>query len=82
MTNEKLLRMELVRGGVSTTEAASWLGISLQAFLSKMQNVREFKASEIYTLRKKLELTPTMQDEIFFAPDVECNSTNKRQANA
>ena len=82
MTNEKLLRMELVRGGVSTTEAASWLGISLQAFLSKMQNVREFKASEIYTLRKKLDLTPTMQDEIFFAPDVECGSTNKRQANA
>ena len=71
MTNEKLLRAELVKVGAGTAKAASWLGISQQAFLWKMQNAREFKASEIYTLRKKLKLTLAMQDKIFFASNVE-----------
>ncbi len=75
MTNEKLLRSELVKVGANTAEAARWLGITQQAFLSKIQNVREFKASEIYTLRKKLNLSMTKQDQIFFAKDVECKST-------
>lgn len=75
MTDEKLLRAELIKAGVSTKEAAQWLGISLQTFLSKIQNVREFKASEIYMLRKRLKLTPSMQEKIFFAPRVDGKST-------
>ena len=80
MTNEKLLRMELVRAGAGTKDAANWLGISRQAFLWKLTSVREFKASEIYTLRQKLNLTSEMQDKIFFAPDVECKSTQTSKA--
>ncbi len=71
MTDEKLLRSELAKVGASTAEAARWLGISQQAFLGKIQNVREFKASEIYTLRKKLKLTMAQQEKIFFATNVE-----------
>ncbi len=82
MTNEKLLRAELAKIGISTAEAARWLGISQQAFLWKIQNVREFKASEIYTLRRKLKLSLAMQDKIFFASDVEGKSTRASNVKA
>ena len=75
MTNERLLRAELAKVGASTAQAAKWLGISQQAFLQKIQNVREFKASEIYTLRQKLKLTLAAQDRIFFTANVESQST-------
>ena len=80
MTNEKLLRAELAKLGIGTAEAARWLGISQQSFILKIQNAYEFKASEIYTLRKKLKLSLAMQDKIFFASDVEGKSTRASKA--
>ena len=80
MTDERLLRAELAKAGVSTTEAAEWLGISLQSFLWKVRNIREFKASEIYTLREKLDLSPAEQERIFFALNVGGESTSASAA--
>lgn len=80
MTDEKLLRAELAKVGAGTREAAGWLGISKQSFLSKIQNVREFKASEIYVLREKLNLSPAEQERIFFAQNVGGESTSASAA--
>jgi hypothetical protein len=52
------------------------LGITTYSLAQKIHNIREFKASEIYTLSRVLGITsPDIIDDIFFAHDVERKST-------
>jgi hypothetical protein len=66
MTNTKLLRERIERSGYKYTMLAEKLDLTYQGFLNKIENNREFKASEIEALRILLGLTDEERDEIFF----------------
>lgn len=65
MTNTAELRAAFARQGVSKKAAAEYLGISRAALHMKINNQREFKASEIDKLCDLLKIVDRM--EIFFA---------------
>lgn len=76
MTDTLRLRSLLVANAVTTRQAAAYLGISLQAFLNKLNNETEFKSSEIKSLCELLHITDLAEKEaIFFKQKDECNST-------
>ena len=64
MTDTKLLRELITNAGLKYKYVAS--GITPQALQQKIENDREFKASEIDGLAKLLDLTPADKDRIFF----------------
>lgn len=76
MTNTLKLRALLVEKGLTNEEIAKMLGISKQSFSMKINNVREFRISEICKLSNLLKITnPNDLISIFFAKRVELNST-------
>lgn len=75
MTNTQMLRERIDASGLKLRYIASYLGITYQGFLKKMNNATEFKASEIRGLHDLLHLSRDDRDAIFFAPDVEEKST-------
>ena len=68
MTNTLQLETEIRRAKLSKKEVAQQLGISVQAFLMKLNNQTEFKASEIEKLCEILNLP---DKSIFFANERE-----------
>lgn len=50
MTDSNLLRAKIIEKGFTQTEIATKLGISAQSLNYKINNKREFKASEIEKL--------------------------------
>lgn len=64
MTNTAELRAAFARCNVSKAEAARVLGISRQNLYMKINNQREFRASEISKLSELLNITDIMT--IFF----------------
>lgn len=70
MTDTKLLRELITNAGLKYKYVASTLGITPQALQQKIENDREFKASEIDGLAKLLDLTPADKDRIFSARTV------------
>ncbi len=76
MTNTLKLRALLVENNLTNEHIAKQLGISKQSFSMKINNKREFKASEINKLLKLLNLSNFFDImTIFFANRVELNST-------
>lgn len=71
MTNTLELDIALKRAGITRLEAAKQLGISLTAFFNKLHNKTEFKASEIASLKKILNLSEEERDKIFFTCEVD-----------
>lgn len=67
MTDTKLLRERIEKLGYKYAMLAEKLDLTYQGFLNKIENNREFKASEIEALRILLGLTDEERDEIFFA---------------
>lgn len=59
------LRAEMARKGISMNEAQKALKISQTALRRKMKSETEFKASEIKTLMKLLELDLFLVERIF-----------------
>ena len=59
------LRAEMARKGISMNEAQKALKISQTALRRKMKGETEFKASEIKTLMKLLELDLFLVERIF-----------------
>jgi hypothetical protein len=71
MTNTKLLNQKIAESGLKKQHIASRIGITTQALTYKIENVRDFKASEITTLSKLLGVsTPEEREALFFAQDV------------
>lgn len=66
MTNTALLQEKLSESGYKLRFIAKQIGISYQAFLNKINNKSEFKASEIKSLQDLLNFTDEIRDEIFF----------------
>ena len=66
MTDTKKLRDKLEMSGYKLRFVASKMGISYQAFLKKINNETEFKASEIHILSILLSLSEEEKQSIFF----------------
>lgn len=76
MVNSSKLRGIIIGNNFTNEETAKKLGISNQSFSMKLNNKREFKASEISALMKLFNITnPNEIITIFFANYVELNST-------
>lgn len=68
MTNTLELEIAIKRAGLTKKEIAKKLGISLMGLYKKINNITEFKASEISRLAELLNLTNSEEKEqIFFA---------------
>ena len=70
MTDTKLLREAIDKSGMSITFISNEIGISREAFYKKINNITEFKASEITKLSKILSLSNKSRDGIFFGTKV------------
>jgi hypothetical protein len=66
-----LLNEEIVDSGITITAIARKLGITREGLYKKINNETEFKASEILSMQKILNLTNKKRDSIFFANKVE-----------
>ena len=66
MTNSELLRDTIEKKGFKLSYIASLLEIVPLTLANKIDNVTEFKANEIYTISKLLDLSLKEREEIFF----------------
>ena len=77
MTDTERLKEVIQKSGLKMQYLAKQLNLSNFGFSNKVNNVTEFKASEIDTLCDLLQIKALSEKErIFFAKKVECNSTN------
>lgn len=67
MTNTNLLRSKIDESGYKLTYLAEKCNLTYFGFMKKVNNETEFKASEIKTLKKLLNLTNEEANKIFFA---------------
>lgn len=68
MTNTKLLNKKIVESGLKRKFIAEKLGLSTYGLQRKIENISEFKASEISTLCDVLDIKiVTEKEKIFFA---------------
>lgn len=67
MTNTELLRAEIQKAGLKYKYIAEQLGLTPYGLQKKVENVTEFKASEISTLSKLLHFDDSKMKAIFFA---------------
>ena len=77
MTNSNELRAAITRKGMTQEQVAEALGITAATLNYKINNKREFKTSEVKALVDLLEIKKEDIDKIFFANDVDCESTNE-----
>ena len=75
LTNSNELRAALTRKGMTQEQVAEALGITTATLNYKINNKREFKTSEVKALVDLLEIKKEDIDKIFFANDVDCEST-------
>lgn len=66
MTNTELLVRAIQATGLKLKFISEKLGIGIGTLSSKINNVTEFKASEIACLSEILNLDNAQRDEIFF----------------
>ena len=65
MTDTKELKTRINDSGLKLTAIAEALGLTRQALWNKIENVNEFKASEIAALADILHLTESEATNIF-----------------
>lgn len=79
MTDTIRLNKAIAESGITIVAIAKKIGISREGLYKKINNDTEFKASEISAMKKILRLTNEERDKIFFAKEVEYNSTKEEQ---
>lgn len=77
MTDTIKLEMAITRSGITKKKLAERLGLSDMGLYKKINNITEFKASEISILQEILRLTHEERDAIFFALNVDYKSTKE-----
>lgn len=80
MTNSNELRAAMTRKGMTQEQVAEALGVTTATLNYKINNKREFKTSEVKALVDLLEIPKENIDKIFFANDVDCESTIEGEA--
>lgn len=76
MTDSLYLKSMLVRRGITLEDVSEQIGVSKTSLSYKINNKRQFTATEIAKLSSILQLTTEERDKIFFRINVELNSTN------
>lgn len=66
-----MLNRVIMESGMKIAFVAKKVGITREGFYKKINNETEFKASEIITIQKLLNLSNEERDKIFFAQKVE-----------
>lgn len=67
MTNKLELEITIKRAGLTKREVAKALGITTMGLYKKINNITEFKASELSKLKELLNIeTAEEQEKIFF----------------
>ena len=69
MTDKKELEIAMLRAGVTKHQVAKELGLSDMGLYKKINNITEFKASEIIKIQQMLNIENI--EPIFFANQVE-----------
>ena len=77
MTNTLELDYAIKRAGLDREKVAKILGIGITTLFNKLHNKVEFKASEIAKLKSLLNLSKEQRDMIFFANNVDLQSTKE-----
>lgn len=67
MVDSKEFEVVLLRKSITKKDLAKRLGISEMALYRKINNITEFKLSEIISVQAILELNDFQRDAIFFA---------------
>lgn len=70
-----LLKSTINNRGITIVSIARNIGLSREGLYLKLAGDAEFKASEIEKITSVLNLTKDERDAIFFAEEVESNST-------
>lgn len=60
------LKKEIKRANMSYSDIAKKLGITRSAFSKKMTGVNDFKASQMWAIKKILNLSGEKAEQIFF----------------
>jgi len=66
MTNTLELKAVMVRSGYTAERLAKEIGLSQQSLSYKINNKREFTATEINSIARALELSLEEKESIFF----------------
>lgn len=77
MTNTSEFKIALLRSGMTAYELADSVGMSRQSLSYKINNVREFTATEIAKIADVLNLTVAEKEKIFFDNQVDETSTQE-----
>lgn len=77
MTNTRKLKALFIENNLTNKDIAELLNISKYSLSLKINNKRDFKASEILKLSNHLKLSPIDVVSIFFAINVELYSTQQ-----
>ena len=75
MVDKQRLEKAIEASGIKGKHLASKLGISYHTFSNKMNNLTEFKVSEVLVIEDELRLSEEETRRIFFTRNVEPNST-------
>ena len=75
MVNTQLLDEKMRESGYKVGFIVDKLGISRQAFDKKKKNERPFRGAEVYVLCDILNLSDDVKSRIFFADNVERQTT-------
>lgn len=75
MVNTNKLNDIINSSGLKRTAIAKSLNISLHALSNKINNISEFKLSEMTGLERMLNLDPETSKSIFFCHEVDGQST-------
>ena len=79
MIDTQKLQGKMREHGYTINTLAKEMGISNTGLFNKIHNIQEFVVSEIQLISKLLHLTKAEIHAIFFAKDVELNSTKKKK---
>lgn len=71
MTNTKEFKIAMLRAGLTNKTLSEKVGMSSASLSYKINNIREFKASEIKALQEALNLSDSDVDIIFFGNNVD-----------
>ena len=71
MTDTLYLKSMLVRRGVTLEDVSEQIGLSKTSLSYKINNKRQFTATEIAKLSSILQLTQEQRDKIFFGINVD-----------
>lgn len=71
MTDTKKLKAKIILKGYTLEKLADALGVTIATLSYKVNNLRQFKTTEIQAIKNILNLTIEERDEIFFAENVD-----------